>query len=162
MTTATAAQCRKCEASALHLITESDIYGEYEKCLQCGEVQGDKVVGDWPDTDDAMTRVGWGWQTGAKKQPQFITFQLCIPGSEWRKKSDVAFLEIEYHPYKIYYRSNPQAIILSVKGWPYYWSARPAGPKVRMAGRAFRAKTGYVAKNFGEALQLSLADKTLI
>ena len=98
MTTAIAAQCRKCEASALHLITERDIYGEYEKCLQCGEVQADKVVGDWPDTDDATTRVGWGWQTGVKKQPQFITFQLCIPGSEWRKKSDVAFLEIEYHP----------------------------------------------------------------
>ena len=67
MTTATAAQCRKCEASALHLITESDIYGEYEKCLQCGEVQGDKVVGDWPDTDDAMTRVGWGWQDGRQE-----------------------------------------------------------------------------------------------
>ena len=29
MTTATAVECRKCEASALHLITESDIYGEY-------------------------------------------------------------------------------------------------------------------------------------
>ena len=155
MNTATAAQCRKCEASALHLITESDIYGEYEKCLQCGEIQADKVVGDWADEP-----LNSGYDT--HHQPQFITFQLCVPGGAWRKKSDVAFLEIEYHPYKLSGRANPQAIILSVKGWPYHWSARKTGKNIRTAIRTFRAKTGYVAKNFGEALQLSLADKTLI
>ena len=126
-------------------------------------VQGDKIVGDWPDIDDDKTRVGWGWQTGAKKQPQFITFQLCIAGAEWRKKSDVAFLEIEYHPYKIHYRSNPQAIILSVKGWPYHWSARARlGQRCAWREGHSEPRQGYVAKNFGEALQLSLADKTLI
>ena len=159
MTTATAAQCQKCEASALHLVTESDMYGEYTKCLQCGEVQADKSVGDWPDE---MPNLGWGWQREHAKQPQFITMTLCVPGYQRRKDSDVAFLEIEYNPYQISNRFNPQAIIISVKGWPYYWSPYKTGRYLRKAIRAFRAKTGYVAKNFGEALQLSLADKTLI
>ena len=159
MTTATAAQCQKCEASAPHLITESDQHGEYTKCLQCGEVQADKVVGDWPDE---MPNIGWGWRAENKKQPLFITMTLCVPGLQRRKDSDVAFLEIEYNPYQISGRANPQAIILSVKGWPYHWSAGMRGKYLPRAIRTFRAKTGYVAKNFGEALQLSLADKTLI
>ena len=37
MTTAIAAQCQKCEASALHLVTESDQYGEYINCMVCGK-----------------------------------------------------------------------------------------------------------------------------
>ena len=159
MTTATAAQCQKCEASALHLVEESDQHGQYINCLQCGKHQVEERLGDLPDE---MPNLGWGWQREHAKQPQFITMILCVPGYQRRKDSDVAFLEIEYNPYQISKRVNPQAIIISVKGWPYYWSAGMRGKYLPRAIRTFRAKTGYVAKNFGEALQLSLADKTLI
>ena len=57
-------------------------------------------------------------------------------------------LRLSTIPYKIYYRSNPQAIILSVKGKALLLECTPGWlPKVRTAIRAFRAKTGYVAKN---------------
>ena len=159
MTTATAAQCRKCEASALHLITESDIYGEYEKCLQCGEVQGDKVVGDW--ADDHPTG---GTGTYEKNAPTFITLQMCVPGTSWKAKSDIELLEIEYCAVRNFEakRTRPTAIITRIKGWPEKWFAYPESKNILKVKKQFRNKTGYYANCFVEALQLSLADKTLI
>ena len=159
MTTATAAQCRKCEASALHLITECDIYGEYVRCLQCGKHQVEGQLGDW--LDDHPTG---GTGIYEKNAPTYITLQMCVPGTSWKAKSDIALLEIEYCAVRNFEakRTRPTAIITSIKGWPEKWGAYPESRNILKVKKQFRNKTGYYANCFGEALQLSLVDKTLI
>ena len=159
MTTATAVQCQKCEASALHLITESDMYGEYTKCLQCGEVQADKVLGDWADDHPAD-----GTRVYERNAPTYITLQMCVPGTSWKAKSDIALLEIEYCAVRNYEakRVRPTAIITRIKGWPEKWLVYAYSRNIPKVKKHFRIKTGYYPSCFEEALQLSLADKTLI
>ena len=89
---------------------------------------------------------------------------MCVPGTSWKAKSDIALLEIEYCAVRNFEakRKRPSAIITSIKGWPEKWVAHPKSKNIREVRQQFLSKTGYYPNCFEEALQLSLADKTLI